>query len=36
MKEKFPAQYFEFYKTLKSNFYNMDGYANKYSVEWKK
>ena len=33
MKEKFLAQYFEFYNTLKSNFWNTDGYTNKNSVE---
>ena len=27
MKEKFLAQYFKFYKTLKSNFWNKDGYT---------
>ena len=36
MKEKFFAQYFEFYKTLKSNFWNTDGYTNKNSDERKK
>ena len=36
MKEKFLAQYFEFYKMLISNFWNTDGYTNKNSVEWKK
>ena len=34
MKEKFLAQYFEFCKTLTSNFQNKDGY--KKLVEWKK
>lgn len=32
MKEKFFAQYFEFYKTLKSNFRNTDVYGNKNSL----
>ena len=36
MEEKFLTQYFEFYKPLKSNFWNTDGYTNKDSVEWKK
>ena len=36
MKEKFLAQYFESCKTLKSSFWNTDGYTNKNSVEWKK
>ena len=35
IKEKFLAQYFEFYKTLKSNSWNKDGYTNKNSVKWK-
>ena len=29
MKEKFLAEYFGFYKTLKSNFCNTDGHTNK-------
>ena len=36
MKKKFLAHYFEFYETLKSNFWNRDVYTNKNSVEWKK
>ena len=36
MKEKSLAEYFEFYKTWKPNFWNTDGYTNKNSVEWKK
>ena len=29
IKEKFSALYFEFYKTLKSNFWTTDGYTKK-------
>ena len=36
MKEKFLAQYFGFYKMLKSNFRNTDEYTDKNSVGWKK
>ena len=36
MKEILFALYFEFYKTLKSNFPNTDEWTNKNSVERKK
>ena len=36
MKEKFLAQYFEFYKNFEFQFWNTDAYTYKISVEWKK
>ena len=34
--KKFLAQCFKFYKTLKFNFWNTDGYTNKHSVNLNK
>ena len=36
MKEKFLAQYFEFYKNFETQFWNTDGCTYKILVEWKK
>ena len=34
--KKVLPQYCQFYKTLKFNFWNTDGYTNKNSLDWKK